>query len=140
MNSVQLLGNLTREPDVRFTSKGTAYTHFSVACSHTYAPYGSTEAKTITDFVPCVAWGQLAEMIGNTMNKGSRVFVEGRFTTHSYTNKNGEKRYVTEVAASFVALGANAKASSPANPPQPAAPGQGFNDMGQPDNDEEIPF
>lgn len=136
MNSVQLLGNLTREPDVRFTNSGMAYARFSVACNQTYNDHG--QAKQRADFVPCVAWGKIAEQIGNTLRKGSQVFVEGRFTTRSW-EKDGQKHYMSEVNVNHVSRCITEQVSQNQTP-QPAAPGQGFNDMGQQDNDEEIPF
>lgn len=151
MNSVQLLGNLARDPDIRFTKTGRAVARFTVACTHTYIPYGSTEARDFTDFVPCVAWGKLAETCGNNLAKGSRVFVEGRFTTRSYETQDGQKRYITEVVANFIAqnMGSEShpqQAAAPAAPqatapqPKPAAPGKGFDSMGTDASDEDIPF
>lgn len=151
MNSVQLLGNLARDPDIRFTKTGRAVARFTVACTHTYIPNGSTEAREFTDFVPCVAWGNLAETCGNNLSKGSRVFVEGRFTTRSYETQDGQKRYITEVVANFVAqtmgterprssAGASMPQQNSAPQPKPAAPGTGFDSMGSSANDEEIPF
>ena len=92
MNSVQLLGNLARDPEIRFTKTGKAVAMFTVACTTTYIPYGATEPREFTDFVPCVAWGNLAETCGNNLAKGSRVFVEGRFNTRSYETQDGQKR------------------------------------------------
>lgn len=138
MNSVQLVGNLVRDPDVRFTSKGTPYARFTVACSHVYIPRGSNEAKEAVDFVPVVAWNDLAENVGNSMFKGSHVFAEGRFTTRSY-EKDGQKRYISEVVANFVVATPDSRAKKQNPPPKPAPPGQGFTDMGQPSN-EELPF
>ena len=84
MNSVQLMGNLARDPEIRFTKTGKAVAMFTVACSRTYIPAGSTEQRELTDFIPCVAWGNLAESVGNNLAKGRRVFVEGRISVRSY--------------------------------------------------------
>ena len=75
MNSVQLLGNLARDPEIRFTKTGKAVAMFTVACTRTYIPAGSAEQRELTDFIPCVAWGNLAESCGNNLAKGKRVFV-----------------------------------------------------------------
>ena len=80
MNSVQLLGNLARDPEIRFTKTGKAVAMFTVACTRTYIPAGSAEQRELTDFIPCVAWGNLAESCGNNLAKGKRVFVEGRIS------------------------------------------------------------
>ena len=76
MNSVQLLGNLARDPEIRFTKTGRAVAMFTVACTRSYIPAGSSEPRELTDFIPCVAWGNLAENCGNNLSKGSRVFVQ----------------------------------------------------------------
>lgn len=61
------------------------------------------EDKELTDWINVVAWGSLAEAVGNQLKKGSRVFVEGRYSTRSYEDKSGNKRYVTEVIANMIA-------------------------------------
>lgn len=148
MNSVQLLGNLARDPEIRFTKTGRAVAMFTVACTRTYIPAGSTEQKELTDFIPCVAWGNLAENCGNNLAKGSRVFVQGRISVRSYETPDGQKRYRTEVVCDFVAqtLGTEHQQAGSAAPrasasqPKLAASGAGFGSMGTDANDEEIPF
>ena len=147
MNSVQLLGNLARDPEIRFTKTGRAVAMFTVACTRTYVPMGSTEQRELTDFIPCVAWGNLAENCGNNLAKGTRVFVQGRISVRSYETPDGQKRYRTEVVCDFVGqtLGSEHSqtpaqpAAAPA-PQRPAAPGAGFSSMGSDASDEEIPF
>lgn len=146
MNSVQLLGNLARDPEIRFTKTGRAVAMFTVACTRSYIPAGSSEPRELTDFIPCVAWGNLAENCGNNLSKGSRVFVQGRISVRSYETQDGQKRYRTEVVCDFVAqtMGSEHQQAAPApraSAPQPklAAPGTGFDSMGS-STDEEIPF
>ena len=100
MNTVQILGNLTRDPEVRYTNSGKAVATFNVAASNTFVD-SNNETKEQTAFVNCVAWGKLGESIGN-LRKGNRVFVEGRLQTRSYETQDGQKRYVTEVVANFI--------------------------------------
>ena len=100
MNTVQILGNLTRDPEVRYTQSGKAVATFNVAASNTFTS-SDGETKEQTAFINCVAWGKLGESIGN-LRKGNRVFVEGRLQTRSYETQDGQKRYVTEVVANFV--------------------------------------
>ncbi len=148
MNSVQLLGNLARDPEIRFTKTGRAVAMFTVACTRTYVPAGSTEQRELTDFIPCVAWGNLAEHCGNSLAKGSRVFVQGRISVRSYDTPDGQKRYRTEVVCDLVAqaLGSDHQQQAPVQRPsaapqaKPAAPGTGFSSMGSDATDEEIPF
>ncbi len=101
MNSVQIIGNLPRDPAIRSTKAGRAVASFTVAVSRQYTtPQG--EQKEITDWINVVAWGNLAEAVGNQLRKGSRVFVEGRYTTRSYDGSDGQKRWITEVTANFI--------------------------------------
>lgn len=100
MNTVQILGNLARDPEVRYTKSGKAVATFTVAASNTYID-SSNETKEQTAFINCVAWGKTGEAVGN-LRKGNRCFVEGRLQTRSYENADGQKKYVTEVVANFV--------------------------------------
>lgn len=103
MNSVQVLGNLTRDPQIRATKTGRAVASFSIAVNRSYTtPHG--EKKELTEFINVVAWGDLAEAVGNQLKKGTRVFVEGRYSTRSYEAQDGSRRYVTEVVANMIAL------------------------------------
>lgn len=107
MNSVQVLGNLTRDPQIRATKTGRAVASFSIAVNRSYTtPQG--EKKELTDFINVVAWGVLAEAVGNQLRKGqgylARVFVEGRYATRSYEAQDGPRRYITEVVANMIAI------------------------------------
>ena len=100
MNTVQILGNLARDPEVRYTNTGKAVATFTVAASNTFID-SNNETKEQTAFINCVAWGALGESVGN-LRKGNRAFVEGRLQTRSYETQDGQKKYVTEVVANFV--------------------------------------
>lgn len=100
MNTVQIMGNLTRDPEVRYTQSGKAVATFNVAASNAYID-SNNETKEQTAFINCVAWGKTGEAVGN-LRKGNRCFVEGRLQTRSYETADGQKRYVTEVVANFV--------------------------------------
>lgn len=129
MNSVQLLGNLARDPEVRYTKTGRAVASFTVATTHSYVDNATQETKETTAFINCVAWGKLGENVGN-LQKGSRCFVEGRLQTRSYEAQDGQKRYVTEVVANFV--GASLESAQPMS--QTASHFDAFG------SDEEVPF
>ena len=101
MNSVQILGNLARNPEVRYTKSGRPVAAFTVAATNTYFDSNTNETKEQTAFINCVAWGKLGEAVG-ALKKGNRCFVEGRLSTRSYETTGGQKRYVTEVVANFV--------------------------------------
>lgn len=101
MNTVQIIGNLARDPEVRFTKIGRAVATFTVAATNTYVDSTTNETKEQTAFINCVAWGKTGEAVGNC-KKGERLLVNGRIQTRSYEDSNGQKRYVTEVVANFV--------------------------------------
>lgn len=127
MNTVQIMGNLARDPEVRYTQSGKAVATFTVAASNIFTS-SDGETKEQTAFVNCVAWGKLGENIGN-LRKGNRVFVEGRLQTRSYETTDGQKRYVTEVVANFVGTSLTNDAAASSN----------FDSFEQP-QDENIPF
>ena len=101
MNTVQLLGNLARDAELRFTQSGKAVATFTVAATNTYVDSTTNETKEQTAFINCVAWGKTGEAV-SACKKGERLFVEGRLQTRSYEDSNGQKKYVTEVVANFV--------------------------------------
>ena len=101
MNQVQLLGNLARDAELRFTQSGKAVATFTVAATNTYVDSTTNETKEQTAFINCVAWGKTGEAVGNC-KKGDRLLVNGRIQTRSYEDSNGQKKYVTEVVADFV--------------------------------------
>lgn len=101
MNSVQILGNLARDPELRFTKTGRAVATFTVAATNTYIDSATNETKEQTAFINCVAWGKTGEAVGSC-KKGERLLVNGRIQTRSYEDSNGQKKYVTDVVADFV--------------------------------------
>lgn len=101
MNNVQLLGNLARDAELRFTQSGKAVATFTVAATNTYVDSATNETKEQTAYINCVAWGKTGESVGSC-KKGERLFVDGRIQTRSYEDSNGQKKYVTEVVANFV--------------------------------------
>ena len=94
MNKVILVGRLARDPDVRYTQSGKATASFALAVNRR----GQGKEQQ-ADFIPIVAWEKLAEIAGNNLMKGSQILVEGRMQIRNYEDKNGQKRYVTEVVA-----------------------------------------
>lgn len=108
MNNINLLGNLTKDPDVRYTKTGRAVATFTLACTNTYIDSATDETKEQTAFINCVAWGKLGESVGN-LRKGSPCFVNGRLQTCSYKTKEGDNKYITEVIANFVGETLNTK-------------------------------
>lgn len=129
MNSVQILGNLARDPEVRFTKTGRAVATFTVAATNTYIDSTTNETKEQTAFINCVAWGKTGEAVGNC-KKGERLLVNGRIQTRSYEDSNGQKKYVTEVVADFVGRKLDGEFDS----------GSNFDSFENANPDENIPF
>jgi len=101
LNKVMIMGNLGRDPEMRYTPSGKPVTSFSVAVSRSYVkPEG--ERAEVTDWFNVVAWGRLAEICSQYLTKGSMVYVEGRLETRSWEGDNGQKHYRTEVVANDV--------------------------------------
>ncbi len=141
MNSVKMIGRLAQDPEVRYTKTGKAVASFAVAVSRNTMAAPGQEQRDSADFIPVVAWGNLAEMCGNSLAKGHRVFVEGRLQVRSYETADGQKRRVTEVVASFVAQSMESdKGIGGANTATTTAGKPNFGDFGKDVTDEDIPF
>jgi single-strand DNA-binding protein len=143
MNKVILMGRLTRDPEVRYSSgeNQTAIARYSLAVDRRR---GKNDDQPSADFINCVAFGRSAEFAEKYFHKGLKITVAGRIQTGSYTNKDGQKVYTTDVVveeqefAESKAASGNAGNSAPAGNPEPSN-GDGF--MNIPDGiDEELPF
>lgn len=129
MNSVQILGNLARDPELRFTKTGRAVATFTVAATNTYVDSTTNETKEQTAFINCVAWGKTGEAVSNC-KKGDRLLVNGRIQTRSYEDSNGQKKYVTEVVTDFIGRKLEGEFDS----------GSNFDSFENANPDENIPF
>jgi single-strand DNA-binding protein len=98
LNRVFLMGNLTRDPELRYIPSGTAVATFTVASGRVYT-LASGEKREETCFVRVVAWSRQAELCGEYLSKGSPVFVEGRLQSRSWETPEGQKRSTLEVVA-----------------------------------------
>lgn len=99
MNRVMLIGRLTTKPELRYTGSNLPVTRFSLAVDRTFS---NANGERQTDFINIVAWRKQAENVCNFLDKGSLVAVDGRIQTGSYDDKDGNKRYTTEVVADSV--------------------------------------
>ena len=93
-------GRLGRDPEIKYTQTGKAVASFSIAVSEKWSSNG--EKKERTDWVNIVAWDKLGELCGQYISKGSKVLIEGKLQVRSYEDKNGVKKYVTEIVAQQV--------------------------------------
>jgi len=97
LNKVMLIGNLTRDPNLRFTPNNTAVASFSIATNRSWTPADGGEKQEKADFHNLVAWSKLAELVGQLLHKGDKVYVEGRLQTREWKNKEGQDQRTTEV-------------------------------------------
>jgi single-strand DNA-binding protein len=103
LNRVMLLGNLGADPELRVTSGGQSVLKLRLATSETYLDKNRVRQER-TEWHSVVVWGKRAEALGKFLTKGSRLFVEGGLRTSSYDDKEGNKRYRTEIVASNIIL------------------------------------
>lgn len=103
LNKVQLIGNLTRDPELKYTPTGAAVCTVSLATNRSWTT-DTGEKKDEADFHRLVAWNKLAEICGQLLKKGRKVYVEGRLSTRSWQDKDGQTKYMTEVVLSDMIL------------------------------------
>lgn len=96
LNRVQLIGNLTRDPELRYTPNGTAVCSFGIATNRSWTTDGG-EKKEETEFHRIVSWNKLAELCSQFLTKGRKVYLEGRLATRSWTGQDGAQRTTTEI-------------------------------------------
>ncbi len=97
LNKVMLIGNLTRDPNVRFTPSGAAVASFGIATNRSWTPADGGDKQERVDFHNIVAWSKLAEICGQLLHKGDKVYVEGRIQTRDWKTDSGEERRITEI-------------------------------------------
>lgn len=103
LNRATILGNVTRDPEVRQTPSGQSVCSFSVATNRTWNDATGNKQEA-SEFHNVVAWGKLAEICGQYMSKGKKVYVEGRLQTRDWDGQDGVKRYRTEIVAENLIL------------------------------------
>lgn len=107
LNKVLLIGNLTRDPELRYTPSGTAVCTFGLATNRSWTPNEGGERQEETEYHRIVAWSKLAEICSQLLYKGRKVYVEGRMQTRTWTGQDGQERTTTEVVIdNMIALGA----------------------------------
>lgn len=99
LNKVMLIGNLTRDVEVRYTPSGTAVATFGLATNRSWSSGEGGERQEETQFHRIVAWSKLAEICGQLLFKGRKVFIEGRLQTRKFTGQDGQQREITEIVA-----------------------------------------
>ena len=97
VNKVILIGNLGKDPEVRYTASGEAMCNFSLATTDSWKDKATGEKKELTEWHRVSFFGKLAEISGQYLKKGSQVYVEGSLRTRKWTDKEGQERYTTEI-------------------------------------------
>ncbi|PON17904.1 single-stranded DNA-binding protein [Candidatus Entotheonella serta] len=156
LNSVTLLGNLTRDPELRYTPQGTAVATFGLAVNRRYSQEGQQREEVC--FVDIVAFGRQAETVNEYLSKGNLALVEGRLQWRSWETPEGQKRSKHEVVANnvqFMPRGSGrqseggyqparsappSRPSAPPSTPPPMGGGGRFDDAFPPPDDDDLPF
>jgi len=99
LNKVLLIGNLTRDPELRSTPSGQSVANFGLATNRVWKDPQTGERKEAAEFHNIVMWRRLAEIAGQYLRKGSKIFLEGRLQTRSWQDQSGNKKYMTEIVA-----------------------------------------
>jgi len=111
LNKVQLIGRLTRDPEVRTTTSGQTVTSISLATNRFWKDKNG-QRQDQTEFHNVILWGRLGEIAGQYLTKGQEAYIEGRLQTRKYTAKDGTERRVIEIIAENMQLGARAQGNS----------------------------
>jgi single-strand DNA-binding protein len=147
LNKVMLIGNLGKDPELRFTPSGRAVAKFSLATSEQWTtPEGQRQDRT--EWHNIVVWGKQAETCGQYLSKGRQVYIEGSIRSRQYDDKEGQKRWITEVVAQRVQFlgggrGDGAGAGRPAGAGGGGGGSGGGDEVGPPapmPEDDDIPF
>ena len=120
VNFAVIIGNVGRDAEVRYTGSGIAVATFTVATSETYERDG--EKKESTQWHNITAWRKLAEICGEYVRKGNRIYVKGKITHRSYDDKEGVKKWVTEIVADEIVLLSGKPETGSSSEPQPSTP------------------
>jgi len=113
LNLAQLIGNLTRDPELKYTSTGSAYCTFGVATNRDWKTDG--EVKQQTDYHNIVAWGKLGELCSQLLKKGTKVYVSGRIQTREWDGQDGQKNRRTEIVIEDMLILDSKKSNSGSN-------------------------
>lgn len=99
LNNCQFIGNLGKDPELRYAASGDAMCNFSIACSESWKDKQTGEKKEHTEWINISTFGKLAEICGQYLKKGSQVYIAGKQRTRKWQDKDGNDRYTTEIRA-----------------------------------------
>jgi len=147
VNKVILVGNVGKDPEIRHLDSGVAVANFPLATSETYTAKNG-EKVTTTEWHNIVLWRGLADVAEKYVTKGRQLYIEGRIRTRSYDDKDGNKRYTTEIYGDVMQMLGSASGNQPSGPgnsstmPQSSSNSPQVNepDFDEPEGDEDLPF
>lgn len=113
LNKVMLIGNLTRDPNLRYTPKGTAVCSFGLATNRSWSPADGGEKQERVEFHNIVSWAKLAEICGQLLHKGDKAYLEGRLQTREWKGEDDQSRRTTEIVIDNMMLLKSAGGYSP---------------------------
>ncbi len=117
LNKVHLIGNLGKDPEVRYTQNGTAVASFNIATSESWKDKNSGEKQERTEWHHITLWSRLAEVAGEFLKKGMQVYIEGKLQTRKWTDDKGVDRYTTEIVGNNMQmLGGKSSGNRPPHP------------------------
>lgn len=131
INKVVLLGNLTRDPELKYTPAGTAVCTFGIATNRAWTTTDG-QTKEEAQYHRIVAWQKLAELCSKLLTKGRKVYLEGRITYRDYTDKNGQPRHITEIVLDDFIVFSDGKRTEKGEEEEMAAPQQHHESAPQP--------
>jgi len=117
LNRVIIIGNLTRDPELKYTPNGTAVCTFGVATNRTWTTADGQQKEDV-QYHRIVAWQKLAELCGKLLNKGKKVFLEGRLTYRTFVGRDGQERNITEIVLDDFIVFSDGKRVSPTETPE----------------------
>jgi len=140
INKVIVLGNLGKDPEIRYAANGSAIASFSIATSESWKDKNSGEKVEKTEWHRVSAFGKLAEIIGEYLKKGSQVYIEGKLQTRKWQDKSGADRYTTEIVAKDMEMLGSKNSGNSGAPETKRELQQEALVYNKPDFDDEIPF
>jgi single-strand DNA-binding protein len=139
LNKVMLIGRLGAEPELKYTASGVAVLTLSIATNTRWKAQDGNQQEQ-TEWHRVVVWRKTAEMIAQYAQKGTRVYVEGRLATRSWQDKDGIKRYSTEIQADQMQLLESRGEAAPAAPPEPPGVVEADYTNAEPEQGDDLPF
>jgi single-strand DNA-binding protein len=141
MNKVMLIGNVGQDPEVRYVEQGVAVARLRLATTERgYTLQNGTQVPDHTDWHNVILWRKLAEVVEKYVHKGDKLYIEGRIRYTTYDDKQGQRRFVTEIWADNMEMLTPPKATIPTSASQPEAPAAQPQDIAAEAPREELPF